>query len=196
VKCAECKQEPVNRCDKEGFDCTGGKLDLSAYELEENKVAHRMSGHLQAEYGNDFSRLEELIEYCKNMEYKKLGLAFCVSLAEEAKIVSQILTDRGFDVRSVCCKLGGLDKNDFDIPYMSMAKFEAVCNPVGQAEILNKLNVDFNIELGLCVGHDVLFHKYAKAPTTVLAVKDRVLAHNPLGAIYSSFWKKKFKVKK
>ena len=26
--------------------------------------------------------------------------------------------------------------------------------------------------------------KYSEAPVTVLAVKDRVLAHNPLGAIY------------
>ncbi|MCL0041929.1 DUF1847 domain-containing protein [Peptococcaceae bacterium] len=194
MKCAECKQKPVNRCDKEGFDCTGGKLDLSAYELEENKGPHRISGHLQFEYGNELSRLEELIEFCKQMKYQKLGLAFCVSVAEEAKIISRILSNQGFDVRSVCCKVGGLDKKDFDIPYMKMSKIEVLCNPIAQAEILNKTNVDLNIELGLCVGHDLLFHKYAKAPTTVLAVKDRILAHNPLGAIYSSFWRKKFKV--
>jgi uncharacterized metal-binding protein len=40
--------------------------------------------------------------------------------------------------------------------------------------------------LGLCVGDDTLFIKHAKAPVTVLAVKDRVLAHNPLGALYTS----------
>jgi uncharacterized metal-binding protein len=34
------------------------------------------------------------------------------------------------------------------------------------------------------VGHDALFIKYAKAPITVLAVKDRLLAHNPLAAVY------------
>jgi uncharacterized metal-binding protein len=45
---------------------------------------------------------------------------------------------------------------------------------------------DFNILLGLCVGHDSLFFKFADAPTTVLAVKDRVTGHNPLAAIYLS----------
>jgi len=38
--------------------------------------------------------------------------------------------------------------------------------------------------LGLCVGHDSLFFRYAEAPTTVLAVKDRGTGHNPMAAIY------------
>lgn len=61
-----------------------------------------------------------------------------------------------------------------------------MCNPIAQAEFLNKENTEFNIVLGLCVGHDTLFFKYSKAPVTVLAVKDRALAHNPLGAIYQA----------
>ena len=58
---------------------------------------------------------------------------------------------------------------------------------------LNKEKTDFNIALGLCVGHDTLFFKHSEAQVTVLAVKDRVLAHNPLGAIYlaDSFYKDK-----
>ena len=44
---------------------------------------------------------------------------------------------------------------------------------------------EFNILLGLCVGHDSLFLKYADAPCTVLAVKDRVTGHNPLAAVYT-----------
>lgn len=42
------------------------------------------------------------------------------------------------------------------------------------------------ILLGLCVGHDSLFFKYSEAPTTVLAVKDRVTGHNPMAPIYLS----------
>ena len=42
----------------------------------------------------------------------------------------------------------------------------------------------FNVLLGLCVGHDSLFFRYAEAPCTVLAVKDRLLGHNPLAAVY------------
>ena len=68
-----------------------------------------------------------------------------------------------------------------------------MCNPIAQAEFLNKAKTDFNVVIGLCVGHDSLFIKYSKAPVTVLAVKDRVLAHNPLGAIYMAdkFYKDK-----
>ena len=61
-----------------------------------------------------------------------------------------------------------------------------MCNPIGQAKLLNEAKTDLNIVLGLCVGHDTLFFKYSDAPVTVLAVKDRVLAHNPLGAVYTA----------
>jgi len=40
--------------------------------------------------------------------------------------------------------------------------------------------------LGLCVGHDSLFLKYIRGLTTVFAVKDRVLGHNPIAALYTS----------
>jgi len=36
------------------------------------------------------------------------------------------------------------------------------------------------------VGHDSLFLMHSKAPATVLVVKDRVLGHNPVAALYTS----------
>lgn len=46
--------------------------------------------------------------------------------------------------------------------------------------------------MGLCCGHDSLFLKYAKGPTTVLVVKDRVLGNNPVQALYqaSAYYKR------
>ena len=61
-----------------------------------------------------------------------------------------------------------------------------MCNPIFQAILLNEAGAQFNVLLGLCVGHDSLFFKYAEAPTTVLAVKDRVSGHNPLACIYTT----------
>ena len=61
-----------------------------------------------------------------------------------------------------------------------------MCNPITQAELLNDAGVDFNVLVGLCVGHDSLFFKYAKAPVTVLVVKDRVFGHNPVAGLYQS----------
>jgi len=56
-----------------------------------------------------------------------------------------------------------------------------MCDPIGQAIILNSCETDLNIICGLCMGHDILFSKYSKAPVTTFIVKDRVLAHNPVG---------------
>ena len=67
-----------------------------------------------------------------------------------------------------------------------IGEFESMCSPIIQATILNEEETDFNILVGLCVGHDSLFFKYSKAFTTVLVAKDRVLAHNPAGALYTT----------
>lgn len=40
---------------------------------------------------------------------------------------------------------------------------------------------------------ELSFSAYSEAPVTTLAVKDRVLAHNPLGAIYSGYHLKKIR---
>ena len=62
--------------------------------------------------------------------------------------------------------------------------FEAICNPILQARLLNGAHTQFNVIIGLCVGHDSLFTKYSDALVTTLIAKYRVLAHNPAGALY------------
>ena len=67
-----------------------------------------------------------------------------------------------------------------------IGEFEPMCNPIMQANLLNDAETDFNILVGLCVGHDSLFFKYSDAMTTVLVAKDRVLGHNPAAALYTT----------
>ncbi|MFO8192969.1 MAG: DUF1847 domain-containing protein [Bacillota bacterium] len=134
------------------------------------------------------TRLEEICEFAKKMGYNKLGLAFCGGLKREAYTLVKILESRGFEVASVICSVGCTPKEKIgikDSEKIYRGQFEAMCSPIAQAEILNESGTDFNILLGLCVGHDSLFFKYAKALTTVFAVKDRVLGHNPLAALYT-----------
>jgi uncharacterized metal-binding protein len=132
-------------------------------------------------------RILEICEFAKKMSYKKLGLVFCGGLAKEGEVVSRILENRGFDVVSVMCKAGGVPKEEIGIQEsekIHIGDFEPMCNPIFQAYVVNETKTDFNVLLGLCVGHDSLFFKYTEAPTTVLAVKDRVTGHNPLAAVY------------
>ena len=122
------------------------------------------------------------------MGYKKLGIAFCGGLAKEAACLHDVLENHGFEVVSVICKVGCTSKEKIGISdhdKICRGEFEAMCSPIAQAEILNEKHTDFNILLGLCVGHDSIFFKYAEAPTTVFAVKDRVLGHNPLASLYT-----------
>jgi uncharacterized metal-binding protein len=133
------------------------------------------------------TRIVEICEFARRMQYKRLGLIFCNGLKKEAAIVDEVLKNNGFEVVSVICKAGRTSK-DFigieDADKVFQGTDEVMCNPIFQAMIANAEGTDFNILLGLCVGHDSLFFKYAKAYTTVLAVKDRVTGHNPMAAIY------------
>ncbi len=130
------------------------------------------------------TRLIEIMEFAKRMGFTHLGLAFCGGLRKEAKIVNEIFELNGFTVTSAMCKVGSLDCSVLGVEKAD-DRTVSVCNPIGQAEILNAAETQLNVVLGLCVGHDSLFTMYSKAPSTVLAVKDRVLCHNPLGAIYT-----------
>ena len=135
------------------------------------------------------SRVEELIEFSQRMGYKKLGLAFCGGLTHEASILSDILEKHGFEVIAVSCKVGGVPKERIgvkDEEKIRIGEFEPMCNPITQAKVLNKAKTDFNIMLGLCIGHDSLFLKYIEGLTTVFSVKDRVTGHNPMAALYTS----------
>ena len=135
------------------------------------------------------TRIQEICEFAHRMGYQRLGLAFCVGLTREAMAAGEIFKAHGLTVVSAICKAGSTPKeflglSDEDKIYRGTR--ESMCNPVFQAEIMNRAEVDMNVLLGLCVGHDSLFLGHAKAPCTILAVKDRVTGHNPLAAIYNS----------
>jgi len=151
------------------------------------------SGYACKEQGNEMRRpakprIVEVVEFARRMQYKRLGLIFCGGLHKEAKVVHEILETNGFEVVSVMCKAGRILKSDVGIEQEEQCDIftnaESICNPAFQAEITNAQNTDFNILMGLCVGHDTIAIKYLKAPCTVFAVKDRLTGHNPLAPIY------------
>ena len=183
MQCALCDDK---KCRK-GKDCSTVADDVR-YEgktLESMKV----SAEIESKYYMKKTRLEELIQYAGDMGYTKLGIVFCIGLEKEARIIHKILA-RDFEVFSVCCKVCGIDKDQYGLDKLHGDGFEAICNPIGQALVLNEKKTDLNIILGLCIGHDILFTQHSVAPVTTLVVKDRVLAHNPLGAIYSNYYLK------
>lgn len=195
--CAYCP--PTVRACRNGEAATKGpgfcpsKVDTAPleaarveYEDEATRRFAKASAEVEAEGYGVWCRAEEIIHFAKKMGYHKLGIATCIGLVDFAHLYASILESHGFEVLSVACKTGSVPKEKLglrDDQKVRPGTFEPMCNPIAQAEMLNAHASEFNILMGLCVGHDSLFFRHAQAPCTVLVTKDRVLAHNPLGAL-------------
>jgi uncharacterized metal-binding protein len=135
------------------------------------------------------TRLEEVMSFARRIGAEHLGIASCVGLIREAGMLQEIFELNGFSVSSVCCKVGMIPKEEVglrDEEKIHPGQFEALCNPIGQAKLLNEAGTQLNVLVGLCVGHDSLFFRHSEAPVTVLIAKDRVTGHNPAGPLYTS----------
>ena len=190
--CADCKN---HICAAKGISCT--KVDekqiINSYSEEEHKIMQAAS-FVEATYYSQLTRLEETAEFARQMGYKKLGLAFCIGLNKEAHLIKKFLA-KDFEVVSICCKNCAIAKDKLQLKKINpQSKTESMCNPKQQAQFLNDVGCDLFISCGLCVGHDAIFNKNCFGPVTTLVAKDRVLAHNPLGVIYSRYWRKKLKL--
>jgi uncharacterized metal-binding protein len=171
----------------EGKDCFGTcESDQQLYD-EPLTVLHRAATAIEGRHYCKETRLGEIVLFAREMGFTKLGLVFCIGLKEEAKVIGEILSQH-FELSSVCCKLGGIPKRVFGLERIRAEREnEVMCNPAGAAQILNKVGTELNIICGLCVGHDAVFAKVSVAPVTTLIAKDRVLAHNPAGAVYCRY---------
>jgi uncharacterized metal-binding protein len=187
-RCAQCE---VKQC-RDGKDCFS-KFDdhWQLYLNDQTAGLHQVATAVEGQYYCKETRLGETIFFAKKLGYRKIGLAFCIGLSEEAGIIAEILSGH-FDVVSVCCKVSGINKQDFELQQIDPEAYEVMCNPAGQAQLLNEAGTQLNIICGLCVGHDAIFNKTSKAPVTTLIAKDRVLAHNPAAAIYCQYIRRRF----
>lgn len=189
MNCASCpKKECYN-----GKDCFENRDEIKKLYPEHEIDLLKTSATVESKYYMQKTRIEEIILFSQMMGYKRIGLAFCIGLEKEASVIQSIFR-KHFKVDSACCKICGIDKADFDLEKIDKNRNESMCNPIGQASVLNEKNTNLNIIIGLCIGHDLLFTEHSKAPVTTLVVKDRILAHNPLGAIYSKYYQDKFSI--
>lgn len=93
-----------------------------------------------------WKRLWETMEFCRRMNYKKIGVAYCRERHEEMKILVRILHRYGFHVVTALCQSDGLL----------------------QAAMLNEQETDFNLAVGLCMSQNAPFYKYSRAMVTTI----------------------------
>jgi len=142
---------------------------------------------IAAEEERRLCRVSELIYFCHEMHFSRIGLAFCEELREPAEILAGVL-DRSFETVSVSCRVGGPGVADSGGHGGALGLPPVKCNPVAQAAVLNRAGCDINVLLGLCLGSDCIFAQHSLAPVTTLFVKDRSLANNPISAVYSEYY--------
>lgn len=189
MKCAFCSH---HNCYTKGQNCLGVSPEEVAvhYDTADRAI---MVAAAQTESRNylKMTRLEESLYFVQQMGARKIGIAFCIGLANEARFIAQYFQNAGLEVESICCKNCSVDKDVLGLEKIKPGQREAMCNPKLQARVLNEAGTEFNFIVGLCVGHDMVFTKASEAPVSSLVTKDRVLANNPVGVVYSRYWRRK-----
>ena len=193
IYCGSCTKIECSKGYPEGapeWCAASGHRDIieqtkTRYAEPGNLKIYLASGKVVREGYGIWPRVQEAIEFAKELKLSKIGFASCISLISELRLVTHLFTGAGFEVVSSACQIGrvspearGLSKDITDHRGLT-------CNPIAQAEICNNAGTQLNYILGLCLGHDILFMRNSRAPVSVLIVKDRVTGHNPAAALYA-----------
>lgn len=159
---------------------------MKEYENPEIQKVAIAAAETESENYCKMTRLEETMEFAKKIGAKRIGLAHCVGLLQEANIAARVFRKNGFEVIGIGCKCGEQKKAQIGISEACHNTGINMCNPILQAKYLNDKKTDLNVLLGLCVGHDSLFYRYSDALVTTLVSKDRVMGHNTVAALYQA----------
>ena len=179
MSCIDCAVKNCNKMDKTYPDfCLTTHMDeevlneaMECYNEDENRKVTIAAAEVEYENYCKHTRVEEIMDFAKKINAKKIGIATCVGLLKESRILADILRRHGFEVYGVGCKAGTQKKISVGIPECCEGVGVNMCNPILQAKLLNKAKTDLNVVVGLCVGHDSLFYKYSEALTTTAVTK-------------------------
>lgn len=140
-------------------------------EGEDARTLWKAFSRLVGTGGASRSRVEHIIEFSTSAGFKTIGIAGCVRYITEMQFLRKLFAKYGFESHVAVCKMDGLGFDDIRIEKESDW---IICNPLAQAELLNGLQCDLNVTLGLCMGHDLIFGKYSEAYVTNLVVKEKI----------------------
>lgn len=129
------------------------------------------------------NRVEELLFFVKERGFSRVGVAYCVSMTKEAQALARRFEGEGVHAELACCRLGAVDYDEIGLKKAHPERFASICNPVAQAKLLNRAGSQLIVQMGLCLGHDLILQEEAKVPVTTLVVKDRALDHDPITAL-------------
>jgi uncharacterized metal-binding protein len=182
MNCTSCDDKVCRKqqtsCDRESF--VKSEIIEQYQEITHSEIVKAAGELVDSGRAGTLSRMEEIIEFAKSMNYQKLGIAYCYGMEQQAKAIETLLTNEWFDVSAVSCSVGGLKQSEVNA---ASCIHKVSCNPLGQAEQLNAEKVDLTLVVGICMGHDILLNRNLSMDSTTLVVKDRKFNHAPLMGI-------------
>ncbi|NVO02654.1 MAG: DUF1847 domain-containing protein [Bacteroidetes bacterium] len=182
MDCINCNDKICRKqhksCNLESFD--KGEI-ISQYQEHSNDEIVKAAAKLVDDgRAGTLSRIQEIIEFSKTMNYKKLGLAYCYGMEKYAKEIKILFEGNDIALTPISCSVGGIKQSEVN---SESCIHKVSCNPIGQAKQLNAENLDLTMILGICLGHDILLQRNLKMDFTTIVVKDRVYNHNPILAL-------------
>ena len=94
--------------------CPSTRPQISDYvaEYEQDPVTWKLASISGETTMHDHgeTRMQQVVRFAKAYGCRKIGLAFCISLSEEARMTANVLRKEGFEVESVICKVGRFDR--------------------------------------------------------------------------------------
>jgi uncharacterized metal-binding protein len=198
LSCSECAQLHCYRhnkkypasCLTESTDPALVDATVATYRGDsQDALVAKAAAEVEGLFYCEISRVEEIVSFAKRIKATRIGIASCLGLIEETKVFTKVLRAAELEPFTVLCKVGSVDKTDIGIAdelKIQCGSFEACCNPILQAQLLNAEKTELNVIMGLCVGHDSLFAKHSEALVTTLVTKDRLTGHNPAVTLYTA----------
>lgn len=189
--CLNCTGEPCEHATGDNPDyCLGGSVTPEIHEevrrcyLDPEIHAIYVASVRSSALCSNLTRVQEIIEFARGLGVRKIGLASCTIMLNEARTFARILRDAGFETYGVACKIESNHRSDLAVHVSEGSQDTILCNPIMQARLLEEAGTELNVVVGLCVGHDALFYKHSAAVTTTLAGKDHITMNNPCAALY------------
>ena len=164
MHCAECTSQfcQVQCKQPAGADCPMNDRALfeqvqAEYHKPDVHTFYEASVESMRASFAQLTRLMETINFCRLMHYRKIGIAYCSGMLREGRIVNEMFKKEGFETISAGCKVGGfaceeltgpqpqqprparrdLRSPDYQFHPPEKMKKRAICDPIGQAMVLN-----------------------------------------------------------
>ena len=99
IKCNTKSCRTMEPCLTQKFDAEDLML---TYHLPENmKIVQAAAQLVDKGRAGTLSRLQEVIEFSKSMNFKRIGIAYCYGMEMEATLITAIFRESGFKIYAV-----------------------------------------------------------------------------------------------